>query len=208
MVSCLPLLPRLGREFLPRVDEGDLLFMPSTLPGVPPVEAQNQLHGQDRAIAAFPEVATVFGKIGRADTATDPAPYSMAETTIRLRPRAEWPPQPRTRWYSSWAPPGVRQLLGLLWPEHAASTTAELVERLDQATKLPGWVNAWTAPARARMDMMTTGLRTPVGVRIVAATPERLDALGAMVRDVVLRAPGPLRFPRGVCARYTPSSLT
>ncbi len=190
VLSCLPLLPRLGREFLPRVDEGDLLFMPTTLPGVPPAEAQNQLHGQDRAIAAFPEVATVFGKIGRADSATDPAPYAMAETTIRLRPRAEWPLQPRTRWYSSWAPPGVRRLLGLLWPERAPSTTAELIERLDQATKLPGWVNAWTTPARARMDMMTTGIRTPVGVRIVAATPARLDALGAIVRDVVLRAPG------------------
>ncbi len=190
VLSCLPLLPRLGREFLPRIDEGDLLFMPTTLPGVPPAEAQNQLHGQDRAIASFAEVATVFGKIGRADSATDPAPYSMAETTIRLRPRAEWPLQPRARWYSSWAPPGVRQLLGLLWPERAPSTTAELVERLDQATKLPGWVNAWTAPARARMDMMTTGFRTPVGVRIVAETPARLDALGAVVREVVLRAPG------------------
>ena len=190
VASCLPLLPRLGHEFLPRLDEGDLLFMPTTLTGVPAGDAQNQLHGQDRAIAAFPEVATVFGKIGRADTATDPAPYSMAETTIRLRPRTEWPTQPRVRWYSPWAPAGLRRWLGFIWPERSPATTAALVERLDQATRLPGWVNAWTAPARARMDMMATGFRTPVGVRIIAASPARLDALGTAVRDVVLRAPG------------------
>ena len=190
VASCLPLLPRLGHEFLPRIDEGDLLFMPTTLPGSPPSEAQNQLHGQDRAIAAFKEVRTVFGKIGRADSATDPAPYAMAETTIRLRPRSEWPLQQRTRWYSSWAPPGVRALLGLVWPERSPSTMAELVERLDQATRLPGWVNAWTTPARARMDMMSTGFRTPVGLRIVAPTPARLEELGEVVRGVLLRAPG------------------
>lgn len=190
VASCLPLLPRLGREFLPRIDEGDLLFMPTTLPGAPPAATQNQVYAQDRAIAAFPEVATVLGKIGRADTATDPAPYEMAETTIRLRPRSQWPDQPRTRWYSRWAPPGLRQALGLLWPEHAPSTTGELIERLDQATHLPGWVNAWTAPARARADMMSTGFRTPLGLRIVAPSAARLDALGPAARNVVLRAPG------------------
>ena len=190
VASCLPLLPRLGREFLPRLDEGDLLFMPTTLPGVPPAQAQNQIHGQDRAIAAFKEVATVFGKIGRADTATDPAPYAMAETTIRLRPRSEWPKQPRTRWYSGWAPHSLAGVLGLFWPEESPFTTAELVDRLDQAARLPGWVNAWTAPARGRMDMMATGFRTPVGLRIVARKPARLDALGAAVRTLVLRAQG------------------
>jgi Cu(I)/Ag(I) efflux system membrane protein CusA/SilA len=190
VASCLPLLPRLGREFLPAIDEGDLLFMPTTLPGVPPAQALNQIHGQDRAIAQFKEVATVFGKIGRADTATDPAPYTMAETTIRLRPRSEWPDQPRVRWYSGWAPSPLAAVLGLFWPEESPSTTAELVDRLDDATRLPGWVNAWTAPARGRMDMMATGFRTPVGIRIVAPSADRLDALGAAARTVVLRAPG------------------
>ena len=187
VASCLPLLPRLGREFLPRVDEGDLLFMPTTLAGVPPTLVQNQLLGQDRAIASFEEVATVFGKVGRADTATDPAPYSMAETTIRLRPRAQWPARPCARWYSSWAPAPLRRALSLVWPERRPLTTAELVERLERATRLPGWVGAWTAPARARLDMMATGFRTPVGLRIVAPTAERLDALGAAVRDVLGR---------------------
>ena len=112
VASCLPLLPRLGREFLPAIDEGDLMFMPTTLPGVPGALAQNQLHGQDRAIAQVKEVATVFGKIGRADTATDPASYAMAETIIRLRPRSEWPAQPRARWYSALGAAAARRRAG------------------------------------------------------------------------------------------------
>lgn len=190
VASAVPLLPRLGREFLPAIDEGDLMFMPTTLPGVPTALAQNQLHAQDRAIAQVAEVATVFGKIGRADTATDPASYAMAETIIRLRPRSEWPARPRVRWYSSWAPRPLAAVLGLVWPAESPATTAELVDHLDKATRLPGWVNAWTAPARGRMDMMATGFRTPVGLRIVAATPERLDAIGAALRTIVLGAAG------------------
>jgi Cu(I)/Ag(I) efflux system membrane protein CusA/SilA len=190
VVSALPIAAKLGGEFLPRIDEGDLLFMPTTLPGVPAGEAAVQLRRQDRAISQFAEVATVFGKVGRADTATDPAPYSMAETTIRLRPRSQWPQQPRQRWYSGWAPPGLRRALGLLWPEEGPATMAELVDRLDRATRLPGWTNAWTTPARARLDMMATGVRTPAGIRIVAADPVRLDALGTELQRVVGRVAG------------------
>jgi Cu(I)/Ag(I) efflux system membrane protein CusA/SilA len=167
VASAVPVVPRLGREFLPRIDEGDLLFMPTTLPGVPPEETLVQLRGMDRTIAAFPEVATVFGKVGRADTATDPAGYAMVETTVRLRPRSEWPASGK-----------------------GPATTAELVERLDQATRLPGWTNAWTAPVRARMDMMSTGVRTPIGIRVVARSPERLEALGGAVRTVLSRVQG------------------
>jgi Cu(I)/Ag(I) efflux system membrane protein CusA/SilA len=190
VVSCLPIVGRLGGEFIPRVDEGDLLFMPTTLPGVPGDQVATQLLKQDRAIRGFKEVSTVFGKVGRADTATDPAPYSMAETTVRLRPRAEWPKVPRTRWYSGWAPKGLRRVLGLAWPEATPLTTAELVEKLDRATRLPGWISAWTAPARARMDMMATGVRTPVGIRVVAADPARLDTLGTALRTMAMRVPG------------------
>jgi len=190
VISCVPIMTRLGSEFLPRLAEGDLLFMPTTLPGVTPEQAALQLARQDRAIARFKEVSTVFGKVGRANTATDPAPYSMAETTIRLLPRSEWPRQPRERWYSSWAPPGLKRVLGQVWPEQTASTMPELVEKLDRATQLPGWTGAWTAPVRARMDMMSTGVRTPVGIRIVAADPARLDALGGALQKVAGRAPG------------------
>jgi copper/silver efflux system protein len=190
VMSCVPIVTRLGGEFLPRIDEGDLLFMPTTLPGIPAGEAAVLLRRQDRAISQFQEVATVFGKVGRATSATDPAPYSMAETTIRLRPRSEWPKQPRERWYSSWAPPEVKRVLGLVWPEETPATTAELVEKLDRAARLPGWTNAWTAPARARLDMTATGVRTPVGIRIVAPDLKRLDALGTVLQQMAMRIPG------------------
>ncbi|HYR18868.1 MAG TPA: efflux RND transporter permease subunit [Myxococcales bacterium] len=190
LASCLPILSRLGGEFLPRVEEGDLLYMPTTLPGVPPDEAATQLFWQDHAISRFGEVATVFGKVGRADTGTDPAPYSMAETTIRLRPREEWPKVPRTRWYSGWAPAPVRRVLATFWPETTPRTTAELIGELDKAVRLPGWIGSWTAPARARMDMMATGIRTPVGIRIVSPDPARLDMLGTALRAIATRIRG------------------
>jgi Cu(I)/Ag(I) efflux system membrane protein CusA/SilA len=190
LASCVPILGRLGGEFLPRIDEGDLLFMPTTLPGVSAEDATRDLRKFDRMIGAFKEVAAVFGKVGRADTATDPAPPSMAEITVRLRPRSEWPRTVQTRWYSAWAPSWLRSALGLVWPEEQASTTAELVERLDRATRLPGWTSSWTAPARARLDMMSTGVRTPVGIRIVSTHPARLDELGTALRGVAMRVPG------------------
>jgi Cu(I)/Ag(I) efflux system membrane protein CusA/SilA len=190
VVSCLPLLSRLGGEFLPRVDEGDLLFMPTTLPGVGAHRAENDLRRQGRAIAAFKEVGTALGKLGRADTATDPAPVSMIETTIHLLPRADWPMVAHPRWYSGWAPAPVRRALGLLWPEESPPTTSELIEMMDRATRLPGWAGAWTAPIRARTDMMSTGVRTPVGIRVVAPDVERLDALGAQLQSLVANLPG------------------
>jgi Cu(I)/Ag(I) efflux system membrane protein CusA/SilA len=188
--SCFPILTRLGGEFLPRVDEGDLLFMPTTLPGVSGGDAGVQLARIDKTLAQFPEVAEAFGKVGRANTATDPAPFSMAETTIRLKPRAEWPKVFHTRWYSSWVPDGLKRPLRLVWPEEKPETTAELVDKLDRATRTPGWASAWSAPARARMDMMSTaGVRTPVGIRIVAASPDRLEALGSEVQKWVAQLP-------------------
>jgi Cu(I)/Ag(I) efflux system membrane protein CusA/SilA len=190
LVSCLPIVSRLGGEFLPRVDEGDLLYMPTTQPGVPPEQAALQLYWQDFAMSQFDEVATVFGKVGRSDSGTDPAPYSMAETTIRLRPRDEWPKIPRQRWYSGWAPASLSRLLRVFWPDATPRTNAEVIEELDKAASLPGWRSAWTAPARARMDMMATGVRTPVGVRVISPDPERLEALGAAVRGVVSAVPG------------------
>jgi Cu(I)/Ag(I) efflux system membrane protein CusA/SilA len=185
LVSCLPIVTRLGGDFLPRVDEGDLLYMPTTRPGVPAEQAALQLFWQDFAMSKFDEVATVFGKVGRADTGTDPAPFSMAETTIRLRPRDEWPKIPRHRWYSGWAPAPLQRVLRLVWPDATPRTNAELIDELDKTASLPGWRNAWTAPARARMDMMATGVRTPVGIRVVSSDPERLEALATALRGVV-----------------------
>ena len=190
VISCVPIVSRIGAEFLPRIDEGDLFFMPTTTPGVPPEQAAMQLARQDWGIRGFVEVATVFGKVGRAETATDPAPFSMAETTIHLKPRDEWPKVARRRWYSSWAPGPLKGALRLLWPDEAPATKAELVEALDRASRLRGWNNAWTAPARARMDMTSTGVRTPVGIRIIASDTSHLDTLATAVRGVALRLPG------------------
>jgi Cu(I)/Ag(I) efflux system membrane protein CusA/SilA len=189
-LSCLPIVSRLGSEFLPRLYEGDLLYMPTTASGLTHDDAPFELATQDRLIAKHPGIDAVYGKIGRAETATDPAPLSMAETTIRLKPRAEWPRVERRRWYSSWAPRPFKRLLGLVWPESQLMTTAELIDSLDKTVRVPGWTNAWTAPVRARMDMMATGVRTPVGIRVVAPTPARLDAVGSAVQAAAARVPG------------------
>ncbi|HEY6478282.1 MAG TPA: efflux RND transporter permease subunit, partial [Polyangia bacterium] len=189
-LSCLPVIPRLGSEFLPRIDEGELLYMPTTAPGLTGDDAAGELLEQDRDIAAQPAVANAYGKIGRSETATDPAPFSMAETTVRLKPRAEWPKVVRRRWYSRWAPAPLRRLLGLVWPERAPMTTGELVDSLEKKTRRVGWTSAWTGPVRARIDMMATGVRTPVGIRIVARDPDRLNALGRAAADAVRSLPG------------------
>jgi Cu(I)/Ag(I) efflux system membrane protein CusA/SilA len=190
VLSAVPVTLNLGREFLPRFDEGDLLYMPTAAPGLSVGEAAEELGRQDRAIKRFREVERVFGKVGRATTATDPAPFSMAETTIKLRPRAEWPEIPRARWYSDWAPDWLEPALRPLWPDRAPRTTAELVADLERATRFSGWTNAWTAPVRARMDMLSTGVHTPVGIRVVASDPARLQALGAELARLATRVPG------------------
>lgn len=190
LASCLPLLRNLGGEFLPRIDEGALLSMPTTAPGIDPAEATDDLSRMDRAIAAHPAVAMVFGKAGRADTATDPAPYSMLETTIRLKPRSEWPSVVRHRWYSGWAGPRTKRWLGWLWPEESPATTAEIVDTLDRSSRLAGWTSAWTAPIRARLDMTSTGVRTEVGIRVVSGDQSRVDQLGSAARKAVLGVPG------------------
>jgi Cu(I)/Ag(I) efflux system membrane protein CusA/SilA len=189
-LSCLPIVTRLGSEFLPRLDEGDLLYMPTTAPGLGHDEAPFELAAQDRLIAQHPAVDAVYGKIGRAETATDPAPLSMAETIVRLAPRSEWPRVETRRWYSGWAPGPVRRVLALVWPESRPMTTAELTDSIDKKARVPGWTNAWTAPVRARIDMMATGVRTPVGIRVVAPTPARLDALASAVQAAAARVPG------------------
>jgi Cu(I)/Ag(I) efflux system membrane protein CusA/SilA len=154
---------RLGTEFMPPLDEGDLMYMPTTLPGISITKARELLQQTDRLIAQVPEVDQVFGKIGRADTATDPAPLSMIETTIRLKPPSEWRP-------------------GL--------TRRELVAELDRIVRLPGVTNAWTMPIRARIDMLSTGIKTPVGIRISGPDLEVLDALAGRIEGVVREVPG------------------
>ena len=161
-VTVVP-LSRLGSEFMPPLWEGDLLYMPTTLPGVSISKAREILQQTDRIIYTFPEVRHVFGKVGRADSATDPAPLSMIETTIALKPRSEWRP---------------------------GMTPAKLIEELDAALRIPGLTNAWTMPIRARIDMLSTGIRTPVGIKIAGPDLTELERLGRQVEAVVRDVPG------------------
>jgi Cu(I)/Ag(I) efflux system membrane protein CusA/SilA len=151
-------LNRLGSEFMPDLDEGDLLYMPSTLPGISIGKAKQLLQQTDKLIATVPEVASVFGKVGRADTATDPAPLTMMETTIQLKPRSEW---------------------------RAGMTMEGIKKELDGRTHLPGLTNAWVMPIRARLDMLATGIRTPVGIKIAGPDLKVIENIGKKVEAVI-----------------------
>jgi len=190
VLSAVPPALRLGSEFMPELDEGDLLYMPTTMPGISIEEAKRQMQRQDAVIRAFPEVLSVHGKVGRAETPTDPAPLSMVETVIRLKPREQWPQQRRPRWYSAWAPAPLAALLRPLWPDQGPAHRDELVARLDEALQLPGWKNAWTMPIRNRIDMLSTGIRTPVGVKVFARRAEEVDAAGEALERLLARVPG------------------
>ncbi len=150
LASLVP-LGRIGSEFMPPLDEGDLLYMPTTLPGLSITKARELLQQTDRLIASVPEVERVFGKVGRAETATDPAPLSMIETTITLKPRSEWRP---------------------------GMTTQKLVSELDGMIRFPGLTNAWTMPIKTRIDMLSTGIKTPVGVKISGPDLRVLERIG------------------------------
>ena len=170
---------RLGSEFMPPLYEGDLLYMPTTFPGISITKARELLQQSDRIIKKFPEVENVFGKIGRAETATDPAPLSMIETTITLRPEDEWPEVDVTDMEGN--------LLG-----HRRRTPDELVAALDAAVRFPGVTNAWTMPIKTRTDMLSTGIKTPVGIKISGADLTVLQRIGEEVESVVRRVPGTL----------------
>jgi copper/silver efflux system protein len=182
----VPAYLRLGSEFMPPLDEGSILYMPSTMPGISVTEAERLLQTTDRIIMQFPEVEHVLGKAGRAETSTDPAPLSMLETTIVLRPTPEWRQVPT--WYSSWAPEWTKPLLRRLTPDHIAQD--ELIAKLNEALRLPGLANAWTMPVKGRIDMLTTGVRTPVGLKISGSDPTVIEALGEWAESLLRRVPG------------------
>jgi copper/silver efflux system protein len=189
VILTVPIFFRLGSEFMPPLDEGVLLYMPTTLPGIAVTEAQKLLQVQDKIIKSFPEVERVFGKAGRAETATDPAPFSMMETIIVLKPHDQWPKM--SRWYSSRAPGWLQKQLRRIWPDH--KSTQELIYGpggLNEATQLPGVVNAWTMPIKARVDMLTTGVRTPVGIKILGPDLNKIQEMGQHIEMVLKDVPG------------------
>lgn len=154
---------RIGGEFMPPLDEGDLLYMPSALPGLSAGKAAQLLQQTDRLIKTVPEVATVFGKAGRADTATDPAPIEMFETTIQFKPRDQW---------------------------RAGMTTDKLVEELDRVVKVPGLSNIWVPPIRNRIDMLATGIKSPVGIKVAGTDLKEIDRLATRIEEAVRTVPG------------------
>jgi len=189
VIVTLPVFWKLGSEFMPPLFEGDLLYMPTTLPGISVTEAGKLLQVQDKILKSFPDVHLVFGKAGRADTATDPAPFSMMETVILLKPEGEW--TKKERWYSSWAPEWLQNLLRRAWPNHKSAD--ELIYGpggLDEKMRLPGVTNAWTMPIKARVDMLSTGVRTPVGIKIMGADLEKVQQLGEHIEMVLKEVPG------------------
>jgi len=161
-VTMIP-VSRLGGEFMPPLDEGDLLYMPTALPGISADKAAELLQQTDRLIKTVPEVKTVFGKSGRADTATDPAPFEMFETTIQFKPRSEW---------------------------RAGMTPQKLIDELDARVKIPGLSNVWVPPIRNRLDMLSTGIKTPVGVKISGADLGQIDRIATQVESAVKNVPG------------------
>ena len=182
----IPAFQRLGSEFMPPLNEGTLLYMPTTLPGISLEEAQRVLETQDRILKTFPEVERVFGKAGRADTSTDPAPLSMVETTVMLKAPDQWRRKPR--WYTGRAPEWMQEVLRHLWPDRISQD--ELVDEMDSALRIPGATNAWTMPIRNRVDMLTTGVRTPVGIKVLGADLNNIQQIGEELEHTLTRVPG------------------
>jgi len=156
-------MSRLGSEFMPALDEGDLLYMPSALPGLSAGKAAQLLQQTDRLIKTVPEVASVFGKAGRAETATDPAPLEMFETTVRFKPRDQW---------------------------RAGMTPDRLIEELDRIVRVPGLANVWVPPIRNRIDMLATGIKSPVGIKVAGADLAQIDRIASQIEQAVRRVPG------------------
>ncbi|MEY0175480.1 efflux RND transporter permease subunit [Providencia rettgeri] len=156
-------LKHLGGEFLPAINEGDLLYMPSTLPGVSPAQAAFLLQNTDKLIKTIPEVDTVFGKVGKAETATDSAPMEMIETTIRLKPQAQW---------------------------REGMTLEKIIDELDETVRLPGVANLWVPPIRNRIDMLSTGVKSPIGIKVSGRDLEEIDSLAQEIEKVTKSVPG------------------
>lgn len=175
VLTTIPVYFRLGSEFMPPLNEGSILYMPTAFPGMAVSEAQRVLQIQGRILKSFPEVERVFGKAGRAETSTDPAPLSMVETTIILKSKNEWRTQPHS--FPSWLPtPLVNGLCKVLPQKHL--TYEELVQEMDNALQLPGIPNVWTMPIRNRIDMLSTGIRTPVGIKILGPDLRKIQSIG------------------------------
>lgn len=197
LIITVPVFMKLGSEFMPPLEEGSILFMPSTMPGISITEAQKLLQVTDRVIKQFPEVDKVLGKAGRADTSTDPAPLSMLETLIILKPKNEW--RQVDTWYSSWAPDWIKIILRHITPDHISQE--ELIKQMNQALQLPGLANGWTMPIKGRIEMLSTGIRTTNGIKISGADLATIEKIGVQIEGLL----APVKGTRSVFAERTGS---
>jgi len=186
VVATIPVFFKLGSEFMPPLREGSLLYMPSAVqPGMSVAEAQKALQVQDKILMTFPEIERVFGKAGRAGTSTDPAPLGMMETTILLKPESDW--RSKARWYSAWAPDWLKRSLRTVWPDHLSEE--DLIAELNAAVQLPGISNAWTMPIKGRLDMLSTGIRTPIGIKVSGADLGTIQKVGLEIEAAIQNMP-------------------
>jgi Cu(I)/Ag(I) efflux system membrane protein CusA/SilA len=186
MAATAPIYFKLGAEFMPPLEEGSILYMPTTMPGISITEAQKVLQVTDRIIKQFPEVDRVLGKAGRAETSTDPAPLSMLETVIILKPKEEW--RRTETWYSTWAPGWAKAVFRRITPDHISQE--ELISQMNEALSLPGLANGWTMPIKGRIDMLSTGMRTPVGLKVSGADLDTIEEIGGRIESLLRSVKG------------------
>ena len=194
LALALPVYLSLGSEFMPSLDEGDLLYMPTALPGMSVTEATRVLQRQDQIIKSFPEVEHVFGKAGRTDSSTDIAPFSMVETTIKLKPKELWPEKPR--WYG-FLPGLVKPLFRLAAPDRMS--TDELADAMNERLRFAGIPNIWTMPIKNRIDMLSTGVRTPIGVKVLGSDLKVIEGVAVQIEHALK----PVEGTRNVFAERT-----
>jgi copper/silver efflux system protein len=176
----IPVYFKLGSEFMPSLYEESFLYMPTTLPGISVAEAEKLMITMDKKLYSFPEVVTVFGKSGRSDTSTDSAPFSMMETFIVLKPMNEW--RKVERFYSK-LPNFTHSIFNFFVPQRI--TKEELVQLMDKELEIPGVSNAWTMPIKARIDMLSTGLRTPIGIKVMGSSLEEIEVIGVNIEQTL-----------------------
>jgi len=185
MLATVPVYLKLGSEFMPPLWEGSILYMPITMPGISVPEAKKLLQTQDRLIKSFPEVASVWGKAGRMGSSTDPAPLSMMETVVLLKDESDWPKI--HRWYSN-LPEFVQGPFKTFWQDHISHQ--ELIEQMDKKLAIPGTTNAWTMPIKNRIDMLSTGVRTPIGIKVLGSDINEIERIGIQLEGAIRNIPG------------------
>jgi Cu(I)/Ag(I) efflux system membrane protein CusA/SilA len=199
VLSTIPAYFMLGSEFMPVLHEGSLLYMPTALPGMSAPQAMEVLQKQDQIIKSFGEVERVFGKAGRAETPTDTAPLSMVETTILLKPKKDWPRI--ERWYSNWIPNFLKAPFRFFWPDQRSEE--QLVSAMNEKLKFPGMPNIWTMPIKNRIDMLSTGIRSTVGVKVFGPDLKVIEGIATDIEGIIK----PLKGTRSVVAERAASGF-